>query len=202
MCHFTQYIIHHIKSRLSHARQPNAKTNTTEWNGLLLCKYRARWWTLSWIFFYLSLRLFTWSFYRVHLIHLCHYFTPCRSIRSNTIQFIFIDIALMLQMCVKYDQIKRIKQKKSHDIKIKTAKSEAIEVLWSWRFFAVAKLISIAQRSTFLSLNFTYQILPQTLQTLKLANIIFFKTPFIVVSLICLILSYLRRIAIYSKEIE
>lgn len=91
------------------------------------------------IFFYLSLRLFTWSFYRVHLIHLCHYFTPCRSIRSNTIQFIFIDIALMLQMCVKYDQIKRIKQKKSHDIKIKTAKSEAIEVLWSWRFFAVAK---------------------------------------------------------------
>lgn len=139
MCHFTQYIIHHIKSRLSHARQPNAKTNTTEWNGLLLCKYRARWWTLSCNFFYSSLRLFTWSFYRVHLIHLCHYFTPCRSIRSNTIQFIFIDIALMLQMCVKYDQIKRIKQKKSHDIKIKTAKSEAIEVLWSWRFFAVAK---------------------------------------------------------------
>lgn len=67
------------------------------------------------IFFYLSLRLFTWSFYRVHLIHLCHYFTPCRSIRSNTIQFIFIDIALMLQMCVKYDQIKRIK-KKNHMI--------------------------------------------------------------------------------------
>lgn len=138
---------------------------------ITLGKYRARWWTLSCEFFS--------SLFVIHLVVLSSsfdIFVPlfhAMSIdRSNAIHF--IDITYWCCKCASQTTI-WVEQEKSHDIRMKTAKSEAIEVLsMVVTVICGGKTLSIAQLSTFFSLNFTYQILPQTLQTLKLANIIFF----------------------------